>query len=626
MTKIIGIDLGTGNSCISAYENGEAKIIINSSGNRTTPSVVAFKGEEILVGEVALRQGTTNPSGTFYEVKRLIGRKFNDKEVQEFKNSVAFNIVPNENGDAWVEADGKKYSPQEISAKILAYLKKVAEDYLGEEVKEAVITCPAYFNDAQRQATRDAGVIAGLDVKRIVNEPTAASLAYGIDSKEDKNVVIVDFGSGTYDVSLLSISSDGVFEVIATAGNTFLGGSNLDERIINFLADEFKKECGIDVRKDNLAMARLKESAEKAKKELSNVVSTNINIPFITADQDGPKHLNIELSRAKFESLVSDLIEKLVGPCQQVLNDSGLRLDEIAEVVLVGGSTRIPLVQEKVKQIFGKEPSKGVNPDEVVALGAAIQGGVLSGDVNDILLLDVAPLSLSIETNGGISTVIIERNTTIPVQKSQVFSTASDSQSAVDIKVLQGERQFAKDNKLLGNFTLGDIAPAPRGVPQIEVSFDVDANGIINVSAKDLSSGKEASVEIKDGSGLSEEEISRMVNEAETNKEADEVKKELMDKRNELDSIIHLSEKQIEENKDKLPEELVLKIENALSKAKQKLVSENIEELSQAIEALQQVIMELAQAQEPKDPGMGSVRAEASKNKDDILDADFKEV
>ncbi|MBY0415047.1 MAG: molecular chaperone DnaK, partial [Bdellovibrionales bacterium] len=485
MGKIIGIDLGTTNSCVAVLENGTYKIIANAEGHNTTPSIIGFANNgEVLVGQVAKRQSVTNPKKTLFGIKRLIGRKADAPEVRKFKEVAPFEIIANKNGDAWVKVDGKEMSPQEVSAKVLEKLKKAAEDYLGQPVTEAVITVPAYFNDAQRQATKDAGRIAGLDVKRIINEPTAAALAYGMDTKKDKNIAVFDLGGGTFDISVLEITSDGVFEVKATNGDTFLGGEDFDYRIINFLAEEFKKENGVDLRQDTMALQRLKEAAEKAKHELSNVNQTDVNLPFITADATGPKHLNVSISRAKYEQLIADLVEKLVEPCKTAIKDSGLSLAEIHEVVLVGGATRTPIVQAKVKEIFGKEPSKGVNPDEVVAAGAAIQGGVLAGDVKDVLLLDVTPLSLGIETLGGVSTKIIEKNTTIPTKKSQTFSTAQDNQPAVSINVLQGEREFAKDNKALGKFDLSGIAPAPRGVPQIEVTFDIDANGIVHVSAQ----------------------------------------------------------------------------------------------------------------------------------------------
>ena len=546
MGKIIGIDLGTTNSCVSVLENGKYKIIQNAEGHNTTPSIIGFNSDDKLVGQVAKRQSVTNPQKTLYGIKRLIGRKFDTPQVEKFSKVAPFKIFANKNGDAWVKVDSKDMSPQEISAIILEKLKSAAEDYLGESVTEAVITVPAYFNDAQRQATKDAGRIAGLEVKRIINEPTAAALAYGLESKQDKNIAIFDLGGGTFDISILEITSDGVFEVKATNGNTFLGGENFDENIINYLANEFKKENGIDLRQDQMALQRLKEAAEKAKHELSSVASTDVNLPFITADKTGPKHLNISLSRAKFEDLISDDVEALSKPCLTCLDDSGLDRTEIDEVILVGGSTRIPIIQKEVKEIFGKEPSKGVNPDEVVAAGAAIQGGVLSGDVKDVLLLDVTPLSLGIETLGGVMTKLIEKNTTVPVKKSQVFSTAQDNQPAVSIHVLQGEREFSKDNKTLGRFDLTEIVPAPRGVPQIEVTFDIDANGIVHVSAQDKATGKSQEIRITSGSGLSQEEIEKMVRDAEENRESDKSKRELIDARNNLDALIISSEKMME--------------------------------------------------------------------------------
>ncbi len=637
MGKIIGIDLGTTNSCVAVLENGKYKIIANAEGHNTTPSVIGFgKDGEALVGQVAKRQAVTNPSKTLYGIKRLIGRKFSTPEAAQFAKVAPFEIFANKNGDAWVKVDGKEMSPQEISAKVLQKMKQAAEDYLGETVSEAVITVPAYFNDAQRQATKDAGRIAGLEVKRIVNEPTAAALAYGLETKQDKNIAVFDLGGGTFDISILEITSDGVFEVKATNGDTFLGGENFDENIINFLADEFKSQEGIDLRSDQMALQRLKEAAEKAKHELSNTTSTDINLPFITADQSGPKHLNINLSRAKFESLIADHIKALSVPCETAISDSGLAKNEIDEIILVGGSTRIPAVQERVKEIFGKEPSKGVNPDEVVAAGAAIQGGVLAGDVKDVLLLDVTPLSLGIETLGGVMTKIIEKNTTIPTKKSQVFSTAADNQPAVSIHVLQGEREFSKDNKALGKFDLTGISPAPRGVPQIEVTFDIDANGIVNVSAADKATGKSQEIKITGGSGLSDEEVERMVREAEENKEEDQKRREVIDTRNSLDAMILSAEKMIKDDEGKISDASKAEVEAAVTEAKTKLESEVLDELKAASEALQtvthKVATEMYQAggaegqPGPEAGGAPNPGAQANNADEDVVDADFKEV
>jgi molecular chaperone DnaK len=636
MGKIIGIDLGTTNSCVAVLENGKYKIVPNAEGHNTTPSIVGHGKDGVLVGQVAKRQAVTNPEKTLFGIKRLIGNKASNPEVTKFKDLAPFEIFANKNGDAWVKVDGKEFSPQEVSASILEKMKQAAEDYLGESVTEAVITVPAYFNDAQRQATKDAGRIAGLEVKRIINEPTAAALAYGLDSKVDKNVAVFDFGGGTFDVSILEITSDGVFEVKSTNGDTFLGGEDFDYKIIDFLAEEFKKENGIDLRKDKMALQRLKEAAEKAKHELSSTTQTDVNLPFITADAAGPKHLNVNLTRAKFESLVADLIDRLAAPCNTAIKDSGLDRNEIHDVILVGGSIRIPAVQAKVKEIFGKEPSKGVNPDEVVAAGAAIQGGVLAGDVKDVLLLDVTPLSLGIETLGGVSTKLIEKNTTIPVKKSQVFSTAQDNQPAVSIHVLQGEREFANDNKTLGRFDLSGIAPAPRGVPQIEVTFDIDANGIVNVSAADKATGKSQEIRITSGSGLSEEEIEKMVNEAEQNRETDQKRREIVDARNNLDSLVFASEKMIKESDDKIPADKKTELEGAIEEAKSKLESESLDEVKAATERLQNVSHSIAQSMyqqpgaEESTPDSEQASAEAAegakKAEEDVVDADFKEV
>ncbi len=639
MGKIIGIDLGTTNSCVAVLENGKYKIIPNEEGHNTTPSIIGYgKDGETLVGQVAKRQAVTNPEKTLFGIKRLIGRKADAEEVKRFMEVAPFEIIANKNGDAWVRANGKEMSSQEISASVLTKMKKSAESYLGHEVTEAVITVPAYFNDAQRQATKDAGRIAGLDVKRIINEPTAAALAYGLDSKTDKNIAVFDLGGGTFDISILEITSDGVFEVKSTNGDTFLGGEDFDYRIINFLAEEFKKDTGIDLKQDKMALQRLKEAAEKAKHELSSTTSTDVNLPFITADASGPKHLNVNLTRAKFEQLISDLLDRLATPCNTALKDSGLDKSEIHDVILVGGSTRVPAVQERVKSIFGKEPSKGVNPDEVVAAGAAIQGGVLAGDVKDVLLLDVTPLSLGIETLGGVMTKLIEKNTTIPVKKSQVFSTAQDNQPAVSIHVLQGEREFSNDNKTLGRFDLTGIAPAPRGVPQIEVTFDIDANGIVNVSASDKATGKKQEIRITSGSGLSEEEIERMVKDAEANADSDKKRREVVDARNNLDSLVFATEKAISEAGDKVDASAKSEVEEAIKEAKEKLTSENLDELKAATERLQNTSHKIAQAMygQPGAEGAAGAQEQSSaetgsssannKKDDDVVDADYKEV
>jgi molecular chaperone DnaK len=648
MGKIIGIDLGTTNSCVAVLEGGEPKVIPNAEGANTTPSVVGFSPSgEKLVGQAAKRQAITNPEKTIFEAKRLIGRKFNSREVQEFIKVAPFKIIEAKNGDAWVKVDDREYSPQEISALVLQKMKKTAEDYLGEPVTEAVVTVPAYFNDAQRQATKDAGRIAGLEVKRIINEPTSAALAYGLD-KQTKNhtVAVFDLGGGTFDISILELG-DGVFEVKATNGDTFLGGGNFDQRIIDWMADEFKKESAIDLRKDKMALQRLKEAAEKAKHELSSTMETDINLPFITADATGPKHLNLKLSRAKLEALVADLIEKMVHPCETCMKDAGIGRDKIDEVILVGGMTRMPRVQQKVKEIFGKEPHRGVNPDEVVAVGAAIQGGVLKGDVKDVLLLDVTPLSLGIETLGGVFTKLIEKNTTIPTKKSQTFSTAADNQNAVTIHCLQGEREFAEYNKSLGRFDLVGIPPAPRGVPQIEVTFDIDANGIVHVGAKDLGTGKEQSIRITASSGLSEEEIKRMQKEAEAHRAEDEQRKELVNARNTLDGLIYTIEKTLKENGEKIEAGTKKNVEDALVEARKHLDSKELSELQKATEQLTAASNKMAEqmyrtagagAQPGAEAAGGNGGAEAhtagaqghaqagEKKSDDVIDADFKEV
>ncbi|WP_108662601.1 molecular chaperone DnaK [Acuticoccus kandeliae] len=629
MSKVIGIDLGTTNSCVAVMDGKNAKVIENAEGMRTTPSMVAFTEDgERLVGQPAKRQAVTNPENTLFAVKRLIGRRYDDPTAQKDKDLVPYKIVKADNGDAWVEARGKSYSPSQISAFILQKMKETAEAYLGETVTQAVITVPAYFNDSQRQATKDAGKIAGLEVLRIINEPTAAALAYGLDKKDGKTIAVYDLGGGTFDVSILEIG-DGVFEVKSTNGDTFLGGEDFDIRILDYLADEFKKEQGIDLRKDKLALQRLKEAAEKAKIELSSATQTEVNLPFITADQTGPKHLTMKLSRAKLEQLVEDLVERTMGPCRAALKDAELSAGQIDEVVLVGGMTRMPKIQEKVKAFFGKEPHKGVNPDEVVAIGAAIQGGVLQGDVKDVLLLDVTPLSLGIETLGGVFTRLIDRNTTIPTKKSQVFSTAEDSQSAVTIRVFQGEREMAADNKLLGQFDLVGIPPAPRGVPQIEVTFDIDANGIVNVSAKDKGTGKEQQIRIQASGGLSDSDIENMVKDAESHAEEDKRRRALVEARNQAEALIHSTEKMISENGDKIAASDKSTVEGAIADLKSALEGEDAAAIEQRTQALAQASMKLGEAMynasQSGDDGAGP-DAEGPGQQDDVVDADFEEV
>jgi molecular chaperone DnaK len=632
MGKIIGIDLGTTNSCVAVMEGGDPVVIVNAEGSRTTPSMVAFTdSDERLVGQTAKRQAVTNPENTVFAVKRLIGRKHSSPEVQNDIKVLPYKISKASNQDAHVSIRGKDYSPAEISAIILQKMRETAEEYLGEKVTEAVITVPAYFNDSQRQATKDAGRIAGLKVERIINEPTAASLAYGVDKKGDRKIAVFDLGGGTFDISVLEIG-EGVFEVKSTNGDTHLGGEDFDLRILDFLADEFKKDQGIDLRSDKMALQRLKEGAEKAKVELSGSMETDVNLPFITADASGPKHLNIKLSRAKLEALVDELVERVAAPCNQALRDSGFSTNEIDEIILVGGMTRMPMVQEKVKNIFGKEPSKGVNPDEVVAVGAAIQGGVLRGEVKDVLLLDVTPLSLGIETLGAVFTRLIEKNTTIPTKKSQIFSTAADNQPAVEIHVLQGEREMAQYNKTLGRFQLVGIPPAPRGVPQVEVAFDIDANGIVHVSAKDMGTGKEQSIEITASSGLSEEEIENLVKDAEMHAEEDKMKREMIDARNMADSLIYSTEKSMKDAGDKLEDALKADIDSAIENLKKAMDGEDTEEIKKLTEELTQASHKLAeimyqQASQEQAQGAAGPEADTDPSQDDdVVDADFEEV